>query len=77
MAGEHKSFDLPQKVQGGWRVAIIFKTFEGAMEHLTKGGFIGANSAEQTVEVWRHHNVSIINREAKSLRGKFRKWFKL
>lgn len=74
---DHKSFDLPLKVPGGWRISILFKTFDGAIEHLHKNGFIGANSAEQTVEVWRQMNVSIINKEAKGLRTKLKKWFNL
>ncbi len=72
-----KSFDLPTKVQGGWMVRVTFKTWDAAIEHLHKNGFIGANSAEQTVEVWRQMNVSIINKEAKSLKSKLKKWFKL
>ena len=72
---KYKHWELPVKVPGGFLVRITFSKIEDAIGFLANLGFLGHNSAEETVDMWKRRAVMDIEKEAKSLKAKIRKFF--
>jgi hypothetical protein len=71
-----KQWDFPKKVQGGYRVSLLFRTMNGALDFLRGMGAIGDNSAAKALDDWRNSEIKKLDSEARSLKKKVIAWLR-